>query len=166
MLNKLPMIATVMLAFLLAGCPPLPPPRPVSITVTNVSLADPYYGGLSFLVSGTGFTPNGQIGIRLFNVPGRPYVDYTNLPGLPSLLADANGNFANFQVSARCNDIPNPDLSSQGKNAELWVTDAATLSIAKQVFSPIFCLYYPIGYTPGPLIIYCPQGSRDPRCQK
>jgi hypothetical protein len=147
MVGRLPLIAMLMCAFFLTGCPPTPPPRQLSIKVTNISMANSN-GGLSFLVSGTGFTPNGQVGIRVFNVPGNPYADFANLPGLPILVADPSGNFANFRVAAPCLDTYPPDVISQGKNAELWVTDVTTISIAKQMFPPIACDIYPIGHNP------------------
>jgi hypothetical protein len=135
--RKLPLIATVMIAFLLGGCPPTLPPRNLSIHVTSVNNNN---SGLFFFVSGTNFTPNGQVNIRLFNV-GTTFRDFTNAPGLPNLSADASGNFPNFSVNGRCSDIFADNLPFQSLNPELWVIDVATTSIAKQTFAPVICLF-------------------------
>jgi len=117
----------VIFTLVLVGCPPTNP----SITISNRTGAGPDGTGLSFLISGRGFTPNEQVNITLFNIPNRPAAtNYANAGGLPDLVANGTGGFADFHVSAPCS-TDDPD-----NVADIWVqaTDVKTRSFARYKF--------------------------------
>jgi hypothetical protein len=150
------------LAFILVGCPQTPSNAPLSITIDGAGYGGPN-GGFTFLVSGQGFTPNGQVNLVVFNIPHEPTaVSFTNAPGLPNLSADAAGNFDRFRVTKECplvTDDPPSDIY-------LYSVDAPTDRVAVNKFFIAFCFTgSPIGGFPPPEKCDQTAGLRpDPRC--
>ncbi len=155
---------SVFFALFLTGCPPTPSPppsTPFSITITDQGFASPA-GGMSFRVSGQGFTPNGQVNVRFLNAPGLPTaIEFANGPGLPNLVADANGNFSKFHVSVDCADVK--QFADGPVDVYLHVIDVNTNRVTIHTFPQVpFCQNVG-GHVPQP--INCPVGSSDPRCR-
>ena len=170
----LPIVSAVaLLALFLVGCGPSPPARPIAISITDVGSAA-NNGGLVFTISGTGFTPNGKVNARLFNVPtaSSAVIELSNGPGLPNLVADGNGNFFGFKVAQSgrsCGEPPGPaelqDHSHVPVDIFLHVIDVETTSVAFHTFSLVsFCMTFPPLPPPVPIAGCGPGPSLDPRC--
>jgi hypothetical protein len=112
---------TLLLAFAFSEVTcPLAGSAPLAITITDGRLASPG-GGISFVLAGQGFTPNGPVNVRLFNVAHQPAaLDLSNAPGAPALAANANGNFSGFRVAVDCTD---PEVKTGPNGVRMIVTD-------------------------------------------
>jgi hypothetical protein len=154
--------AILLLTLFLLGCPPSPASLPVAITITDVRQFPD--GGLSFSLSGTGFSPNGLVNVRMLNIPNEPAaVDLTNGSGLPNLTADPNGSFSRFPAKFDCPNF-NQGQNDPPSDIFLHVVDVKTTSVAIAFFANVkFCGVIRAG--PPIVVGFCPKGSSDPRCQ-
>ncbi|MCU1260058.1 MAG: hypothetical protein JWO80_2943 [Bryobacterales bacterium] len=149
---------------LLAGCPLTRPKVTPSISIYNREFASPS-GGVTFLIQGHGFSPNGRVDLSDLNVPPDAIVrkQLSNGASLPSLAADASGNFSGFTFFQDC-PYPNPVAHENDGpfDVVLFAEDVNTLTAAAVVVPRIdFCTDG--GPVPPAL---CPPKSTDPRCTK